>query len=387
MLLFSIPDYLSRWLYWDDPFPRIIQKCLSKSWPNAKLFIEGLSIGFQTDVDEVQLLELDLLKSLVDFQNIHSVKVVIEYENPVAMRWLKDVLLGSPKLEIFHLTLPRDRDGKVEWTADGLGSYDLCVESGECLAPLKELLYEIRRPPYTEDRPLIPPSFFNLTQIRCLELKGFDIEKFLVQLKDQPLHLDALTITSFTDPFFSGFNATLEELIPQLRGVGTLRIITTMELLPTYHFFHLSDTITDFEFRSARDCIDSFPYMVTRSFFLPNQLDELRTACPLISSLVLDMKIGDNLVRNVSHPLLPHTYAVLALRLSRLTRPLSTTLEPSTLFPFRITSPPSQARCKACPHFNGLLDSQASILLPTRSQNWCFSGRAGGYDERPPFRV
>jgi hypothetical protein len=127
--------------WWDHPFPKIIKKRLQASWPDAKLFLEDISIGFQNDVDDGQVIELDLIKSLVGIQNIYSVKFTIEYEHPVAMRWLKDVLLNSPNLRILHLTLPRSPDGDVDLSADGLGSYDLCVEPGERLPLLDELVY------------------------------------------------------------------------------------------------------------------------------------------------------------------------------------------------------------------------------------------------------
>lgn len=74
--------------------------------------------------------------------NIRSIKVDIGYEHPVAMRWLKDVLLSSPHLEVLHLTLPKSEDDP--WHNDGLGIFDFCIEPGERLSSLKELVYESR---------------------------------------------------------------------------------------------------------------------------------------------------------------------------------------------------------------------------------------------------
>ncbi|KAE9379586.1 hypothetical protein N431DRAFT_159822 [Stipitochalara longipes BDJ] len=279
-----------RWHYWDDPFPITVKNCLIKLWPDSKLFVEDLSIGFQTDVDEVQLLELDLLKTLVSFQNIHSVKVVIEYEHPVAMRWLKDVLLSSPKLTILHLTLPRNREGLIEWLADGLGSYDLCAQPGERLGPLDELVYETRLPAQSaqeHDHTFIPASFFDLTRIRLLTLRGFHTEKFLLALEATPIHVTAIAITCCARPS----NGGLENFIPRTRGVETLKIISTADLLPIHTVFHLRDTLTNIELRYTRYGIESISAPVKVHFYSPTDLDDLREACPQISSLVLDMEI------------------------------------------------------------------------------------------------
>jgi hypothetical protein len=76
------PHFSHRWLHWEERFPSVIKGRLHQLWPDAKLYLEGLSVGLQTHVDEVQIIDLNLLKSLVDFHNIHSIQVVIEYEHP-----------------------------------------------------------------------------------------------------------------------------------------------------------------------------------------------------------------------------------------------------------------------------------------------------------------
>jgi hypothetical protein len=239
----------SRWIHWwDHPFPKIIKHRLQASWPDAKLLLEDLSIGFQNDVDEGQVIELDLLKRLVSIQNIYSVKLTIEYENPVTMRWLKDMLLSSPNLKILYLTLPECPDGDVDWLSDGLGSYNLCIESGERLPPLDELVYEMRHHRQAVDQPFIPASFFDLTKIRHLTLTGSNVVEFRRQLKGLFFHyLESIIIDCFTEPHLSTLNTTLEDLITRMPRAKTVRIVTTGDLIPIPHFIHLCDTLTNFE--------------------------------------------------------------------------------------------------------------------------------------------
>jgi hypothetical protein len=284
---------LSSWLYWEDPFPAIIKKRLHESWPDAKLFIEPLLIGFRTDDEEVQANDLNLLKSLVDCRNIHSVKVEIEYEHPVTMRWLKDVLLSSPKLNILHLTLPRGRDGKPQWPADGLGFYDLCVQQGDRLSPLTELVYETRIPFAKDEQSVIPASFFDFSQIHHLELRGPIVDRFLMTLKDQSLHMETLIIEYLFCPVYLG-REVLEDFMSRIRGVKTLRIISLSRQaqLPISTVFALRDTLMNLEIRFARNVIDKYE----EHSYPPEDLDDLRMSCPQISSLVLQMQIYNTLV-------------------------------------------------------------------------------------------
>jgi hypothetical protein len=258
-------------------------------WPNAKLYLEGLSVGLQTHVDKLQIIDLNLLKSLVDFHNIHSIQVAIEYEHPVAMRWLKNVLLGSPNLRILHLTLPRTRDGKVDWLADGHGTYDLCVQPGERLSPLRELVFETRKP-LEDDRSIIPSSFFDFTQMRRLELRGFNMDRFLFPIASQLLRLQSLTILYFNKPLEERGNV-LETFVSSIRGVQTLRIVISVRLPPISTFFVFARTLNTLELWFARQAYDSYTFSrgLERTSYTPDDLDALREACPQMSSLILDM--------------------------------------------------------------------------------------------------
>lgn len=283
-------------MHWEAPFPAIIKNRLHKSWPDAKLFIEDLSVGFRTDAEEVQANDLNLLKSLVGCHNTHSVKVEIGYEHPVTMRWLKDVLLNGPKLKILHLTLPRGRDGKVQWRADGLGFYDLCVQQGECLSQLTELVYEGRVPPQ-EERSVIPASFFDFTQIRHLELRGPIMDRFLMTLKDQSLCVETLIIEYYL-PFYSRKEA-LQNFISRIRGVKKLRIISVSgNQLPISTVFVLGDTLKELELRFARADSDPFQSGNILCSYSPRELVNLRNSCIRISSLVLGMHLYHTLVSN-----------------------------------------------------------------------------------------
>jgi hypothetical protein len=294
--MLHFPHFSHRWLHWEERFPSVIKGRLHQLWPDAKLYLEGLSVGLQTHVDEVQIIDLNLLKSLVDFHNIHSIQVVIEYEHPIAMRWLKNVLLGSPNLRILHLTLPRTRDGKVDWLADGHGTYDLCVQPGERLSPLTELVFETRKP-LEDDRSIIPSSFFDFTQMHRLELRGFNMDRFLLPLASQLLRLQSLTILYFNKPLEERGNV-LEKFVSSIRGVRTLRIIISVRLPPISTFFVFAGTLNTLELRFARQAYDSYTFSrgVERTSYTPDDLDALREACPQISSLILDMIMVNTLV-------------------------------------------------------------------------------------------
>lgn len=168
------------WLYFETPFPAIIKEILQEQ-PKVKLHIENLSIGYRTDVENIHKPTLDLLRSLISISSIHTVKVVTKYEQPVIMRWLKDVLLSSRNLEVLHITLPRNENGDIEWQCDGLGAYDLCVEDDEQLKSLTDLVYESRLADISENR-LIPISFFDWPNIRHVELRGPSMNHYVEDL-------------------------------------------------------------------------------------------------------------------------------------------------------------------------------------------------------------
>ncbi len=298
------------------------------------MFIEDLSIGFRTDAEEVQANDLNILKSLVSCRNIHSVKVEIGYEHPVTMRWLKDVLLSSLNLRILHLTLPRDRDGKVEWRADGLGFYDLCVQQGERLSPLTELVYEWRVPGQAE-RSIIPASFFDFTQIRHLELRSPTIDLFLIALKDQSLHIETLIID-----YSRSYNAkrdAIQNFLSRIRGIQKLRILSTWGQwqLPISTVTAFGDTLKILELRFTRDDRNASGSGNSLYSYLPEDLDELRISCSQISSLTLGMQINNILVSNHIINLFKGTYKPPAVRLPSRTGPFPRALDRSDLLPFQ----------------------------------------------------
>ncbi len=99
-------------------------------------------------------------------------------------------------LEILHITLPRLSNGRMDWSCDNLGLYGLCVEPGEKLAALTELVYEARVPYVFEDC-IIQVSFFNWSRIGHLELRGHRTYHFVESLIGQTLRLETLIIDFF----------------------------------------------------------------------------------------------------------------------------------------------------------------------------------------------
>lgn len=180
------------WLFFETPFPAIIKEVLQRR-PRVKLYIENMSIGYRTDLENIHNATLAILKSLIGISSIHTVKVETKYEEPVIMRWLKDVLLSSKNLEVLHLTLPRNNNGNIEWHCDGLGAYDLCVEDSERLDSLTELVYESRLPDETENQ-LIPMSFFNWSKIRHLELRGPSLSRYVKYFQTQDVRFETLLL-------------------------------------------------------------------------------------------------------------------------------------------------------------------------------------------------
>ncbi|KAE8443787.1 hypothetical protein EG329_001381 [Mollisiaceae sp. DMI_Dod_QoI] len=279
------------WHFWDSPFPSIVKKVLRKQCPNVKLYIENLSIGYRTDDEDVQTADLNLLKSLVGIQNIHAVKVVINYEHPVSMRWLKDALISSKNLEVLHLSPPRNHDGRIEWRNDDLGQYDLCVEEGERLESLTELVYESRSFYATK---LIPVSFFNWSKIRHLELRGHILRHYVHFLQTQEVYFHTLVLESIaSSAYLQAGNKFLDEFLNHLHGLKRLALVTPLDQIPIDTIALHGDTLRSLSIRFIRRSVDPYSILVNIPPYEVQQIDSLNTSCPHISSLALDIGIAD----------------------------------------------------------------------------------------------
>ncbi|KUJ21391.1 uncharacterized protein LY89DRAFT_432668 [Mollisia scopiformis] len=281
------------WLFWEASFPAEVKEVLLKHSPDVKLSVESLSIGHRTDDEDVQNADLNLLKSLVGIPNVHTMKVEINYEHPVAMRWLKDVLLSSRNLETLHLTLPRNQDGRIDWDYDGLGVYDLCIEKGEQLESLKELVYEARQPPWSPKQ-LIPTSFFNWSKIHHLQLRGHALHYYVKYLHTQDVYFQTLSIEFIVSPGYRhDGNKFLDNFIVKLRGLEKLELATPLDQMPVDKVALHGDTLTSLSIRSIRRSVDPYSFLLMIPPYELDHLNNLKASCPHISSLALDLGIVD----------------------------------------------------------------------------------------------
>jgi len=241
---------------------------------------------------------MELLKSLVGLQSVRSIKTVINYEHPVAIRWLKDVILSCPRLNVLHLRVPRDWQGQPNWQSDGLGSYDLSVEPGEKSGPLTELVYESTHP---FSPPMIPVSFFDWTRLRRLELRGHGMYHLIKSLEGHQLVLESFKVEFIYLQFESAPDRNipiLEDFISSFRGLETLDLTSPFRQFPTSTISLHGNTLkhlsihhpTRWEAVSGTKLVLPKPYS-------PADLDSLNDTCPHIVSLALDMGICGDLVR------------------------------------------------------------------------------------------
>jgi hypothetical protein len=245
--------------------------------------------------------------SLVGCPNIHSIKVEIGYEHPVSMRWLKDVLLASPKLEILHMTLPRHRNG-ISFRCDGLGVYNLCVQPGETLSSLKELVYEARTLYGRLDLQSfsIPASFFNWSKIRHLELRGLPMFHLIRSLDDQILNLQTLKLEFCSMPSHQMPNVEkltiLHKFLSNVRGLETLVLHNDTPHVPISALAIHGDTLKHLSIRYPNFRAPSDRSTYAAGPWTAQELDRLNRSCPHISHLTLDIPISDHIISSIDPP-------------------------------------------------------------------------------------
>lgn len=210
------------------------------------------------------------------------------------MRWLKDVLLSSKSLERLSMTLPRLETGRIDFSDDGLGSYDLCVEPGERLESLNKLVYESRIP-FT--KPLIPTSFFNWDKICHLELRGHRMISFLRTLSPHNLQLHTLIVEFFCmgESYDTGLEV-LDDIITRTRGLKVLTLVNPTLQLPVSTISLHGNTLEELTIRHPRRGSEPYSMMVAPYPYLPDSLDTLCSDCPHIWSLTLDIRTNTWLV-------------------------------------------------------------------------------------------
>ena len=214
------------------------------------------------------------------------------YEEPGAMRRFKQLLMSCINLDILHLRLPCDHEGRTNWASDGNGIYNLGVESENKLtSPLKELIYH-NRGGYTGRNNYIPISFFDLSQLRRLELRGHHMISFTRALQGKIKHLDTLSIEYFCFGESYDFGRrVLEDFISSIRGLKNLRLVNPTLQFPISVLCLHGQTLENLSIRHPRRGNEPYSMIVKSNPYLPIQLDELNDFCPHLCSMALDMEM------------------------------------------------------------------------------------------------
>ncbi|KUJ18782.1 uncharacterized protein LY89DRAFT_504870 [Mollisia scopiformis] len=139
------------WSSWEESIPKTVLDCLSTNHPECAIYIENLELGdtpYMTSPRD----GLSLLDDLSGCKSIRFIELNIDYNERESTGRIKEVLMSCPNLEILHL-----RDPSATYSMDSLehGTHDICVEVGNQLPRVRELVYES----HSKHRTLIPNSF------------------------------------------------------------------------------------------------------------------------------------------------------------------------------------------------------------------------------------
>lgn len=296
-------------LSWDlsnQPFPALVAEVLNEKWPNAKLFIEALPMrGDDPTLDDEgeDLLNRRTLNSLLGCGNIYSINAFTDCNFPGQMRRLKEIILSCKRLEVLHLRLWRNEDGRLPTSQAESSEFDLCVESGDKLPPLKELAIDSKI--FTPTSPTtvsIPSTFWNWSQIRHLELRGQNMLFFLESIRGQILHLDTLIIEHFF--YEAGYDGdadrVLEDFIISIHGLKNLKLINPTKQISISTFAHHGSTLERLTVLHPRKTVLLYSGYTNACPYEPADLEYLRESCPRLRSLALDMEVCSELVSSSS---------------------------------------------------------------------------------------
>jgi hypothetical protein len=214
------------------------------------------------------------------------------YEEPEAMRRFKQLLMSCKNLEALHLRLPTDHEGRTNWASDGNGIYNFGVEADDRLSsPLKELVYHSRGG-YTGRDNFIPSSFFDLSQLSRLEVRGHHMISFTRTLQGKFKQLESLEIEYFCwgENYEYGLRV-LDDLISSIRGLKNLKLVNPISQLPISTLCLQGDTLQNLYLRHPRRGHEPYSMIIKPKPYIPVELDELNHRCPHLSSLALDMAI------------------------------------------------------------------------------------------------
>jgi hypothetical protein len=274
-------------------------------WPNAKLHIEALRIATPVGMLNIPNLEegsnhfvRETLNSLLGCHNIHTIDVSINANSPGPMPRLKEIILSCERLEVLRFRLPRDSDGCLPHSSTPSTQFDLYVEPGDKLPPLKELVIDSR---ITHDKStisMIPKTFWNWSKIRHLELRGQGMIRFSESIRGEITYLKTLVIEHFCSILSYGRepNRAIEDFIVSIRCLQNLKLTNHTRQIPISTFASHGETLERLAILHPRKAIT--PGFDSRAFpYHPKQLDQLNESCPRLTSLALDMEVYSELVR------------------------------------------------------------------------------------------
>jgi hypothetical protein len=247
---------------------------------------------------------LEILNGLLGCQNIQSIKADIVYKYPEPACRLKEVLMGCQNLDILHLRTVR-LIGETGMFLTGAGSleqvFDLGVEPGDKLAPLRELVYEMHMRGFYIEVPLIPNSFWDWTRLRHLELRGSQMIQFVNAIQGQIPSLEVLKLEhmDWTGTWaYMQANNILNDLVSGIQGLIQFELVdAAFQLLPST--ISLQSKLKSLSYYTSRHCRKPGVHHMPSAPepFSAGDIKLLATSCSELSSLALHMAyVTDDLV-------------------------------------------------------------------------------------------
>ncbi|KAH6673339.1 hypothetical protein B0J14DRAFT_638384 [Halenospora varia] len=307
------------WTYWGEPIPLSILDTLKQQRPDLALHIEELYIGHKDSEQPRQLytggqivalgcqspasiqhqLDLEVQSPFFGCQNVHSIKVNINYDDLATKRKLKDLARSCLNLETFHIRVLQE-DGTIAYhRPDPYVPLDFGVEARDKLPPVRELIYESRwnggGGQWVGQRGFIPCSFFNWTRIQHLELRGVMMWRFMRSIQGQISHLETLKVENFCwyEDCIEA-SQVLNEFLSDIQGLVTLELINPTDFIWKHVLMQQGKSLEHFSYFPPRKCSSPFGQVNTDELSA-RDLPEFASACPNISSMTLQLMIGSDL--------------------------------------------------------------------------------------------
>ncbi|KAH7389130.1 hypothetical protein BKA64DRAFT_130507 [Cadophora sp. MPI-SDFR-AT-0126] len=292
------------WHSWLEAIPASILDLLESRFPKIKLHLQGLPIPIRqaSPVVGINVDDFILFTGLDGCRSISSISAILHSEHPVATRRWMDLAATCPNLEVLRLQVASRQPFYLESERGRLGQlYHL--QTATQLPALRELVFESNS--QSTILLTIPRAIWNWDRIRHLELRGRQMVSFIRSITGDIQHLNVLKIERFRHPFFCidgddhELSPALTEFILRLDALNELEVINPIAKLPTTVFRHLGTRLKVLSFHGL---VHEHPQSGCRNrgtskvFHLDSQdLHEVATFCPNVSSLTIDMLVFHDL--------------------------------------------------------------------------------------------